>query len=472
MIEQIRHNCGICVAHSLHDAYSLIRRLQHRGREAAGIAFIGDGRIDAVKWVGNVDRFDLEDLHKIFPGHRYHTYMAHVRYATRGRKEQEQILKDAHPHVVGGELYHRGDHIFVMGCDKAIVHNGQVERRFLEGVDSDCLDTGCDSEALLHLYADILEKEFLRRVPGAYTLAIADRQRKDVMVMRDRTGIRPGVLGMKDGKFAVASEDIALRKTGAEVLEDLDPGSVYYLTPCGDYRRQKVVDSLPAFCFFEYNYIAHHESILNSVPVRNVREALGDRCALEHPLRGSDLVIYAPRCPKLAARRYAKALDVPFVEDVLYKMRGERSFQGSTSAERECSIKNNMHLAPEAASVLRGKRVVALDDSTIRANTAGRFTALMDEAEVAHAILLNYTPPIGIIGDDGEPRGCVSGVDMPPDDNFIARGRTLDEIREKVGIDVRYISLEGMLEEYERLGISRDDLCTFCIGGPDPFRDF
>ena len=88
MEDAVRHNCGFCVAHTLHDAYSFIRSLQHRGREAAGIAAVGEGRIDVIKWAGGVDRFDITDLHKIFPSPNYHTYMAHVRYATRGSKEE------------------------------------------------------------------------------------------------------------------------------------------------------------------------------------------------------------------------------------------------------------------------------------------------------------------------------------------------------------------------------------------------
>ena len=88
MAEVVRHNCGLTVAHSLHDAYRFIHSLQHRGREAAGIAAVGDGRIDVIKWKGGVSRFDVTDLHKIFLSPNYHTYMAHVRYATRGSKGQ------------------------------------------------------------------------------------------------------------------------------------------------------------------------------------------------------------------------------------------------------------------------------------------------------------------------------------------------------------------------------------------------
>ena len=88
MAETVRHNCGLSVAHTLHDAYGFIQSLQHRGREATGIAAVGDGRIDVIKWKGGVSRFDVTDLHKIILSPNYHTYMALVRYATRGSKDK------------------------------------------------------------------------------------------------------------------------------------------------------------------------------------------------------------------------------------------------------------------------------------------------------------------------------------------------------------------------------------------------
>ena len=123
MEEVIQSKCGLCVAHSLHDAYSFIKDLQHRGREACGIFAIGD-TIDVIKWVGNVTKVDLIDLHKIFPASNYHTYGAHVRYATKGK--EDKILEEAHPHTIGGKIENRGDHIIIRDCDAVAIHNGQV----------------------------------------------------------------------------------------------------------------------------------------------------------------------------------------------------------------------------------------------------------------------------------------------------------------------------------------------------------
>ncbi len=475
MSEVIEDHCGFAVTHSLHDLYSSLQALQHRGREAAGIAAVSDQRIDVLKWAGKVDRFDftLEDLHRIFPSTNYRTFLGHVRYATRGRKEKDKILEDAHPHTVGGTVDHRGDHVFVLDCLAAIVHNGQVNDEYLAAVDKSLLRTACDTEALLQRYLASNEQEILKTIPGAYTAAIADKRRKEVMVLRDRTGIMPGVLGIKGGKYLATSEDIAFRKNGAQIVVDLTPGSIYYFDQQGNVRKEKVVAAQMAFCHFQYNYLAHVDSIMDGVSVRTVRQSLGRQCAAEYPFQDVDYVTYIPRCPEDAALAYAGELDLNFLP-VFYKKDTERSFLGSTKTERKESIDNNLHLFPRAQKLIKGKVLLAIEDSTVRGNVARRVRDLLyDVAEVKEARILNYTPPLGIIGADGEPRGCRYGVDMPPEDEFIARvdgkNRTLQEISAEVGLTMLYLSPEGEMEAFRNAGLRPENLCTFCVGGKKPF---
>ncbi len=471
MAEVVRHNCGLTVAHTLHDAYRFIHSLQHRGREAAGIAAVGDGRIDVIKWKGGVSRFDVTDLHKIFHSPNYHTYMAHVRYATRGSKDK--ILEEAHPHVLGGTVENRENHILVWDCDIAAVHNGQVDPVFFQDAIPLPLHLNCDTVGLLHLYRAQGRHNFLKEVPGAYTIAIADKRERTVIAMRDHTGIKPGVLGWKDGKYGIASEDIAFRKNGGEYVEDMEPGAIYYLTPEGDYSKDIIVEPDLAYCFFEWNYITDLDSIINGVSVRRIRESLGEVLSEEFCPADADLVTYLPRCPEVAARAYAKQAGLPF-ERVLYKMRGERSFQGSTAEERRASIGQNLHLLPGMTQKLKGKTVILIDDSIVRGNNSKRTRDLLyKEAGVKRAYLVSYTPPIGIVGDDGVPRGCVFGVDMPPNppsgEEFIARGRTPEELAELIEMPVVYLSREGMHKAFARAGLREQDLCTYCIGGRMPF---
>jgi len=475
--QKIEENCGLCVSHSLHDIYSFLKSLQHRGREAAGLGFIGKERIDVLKWVGRVDRFDLGDIYKIFKIPDYHTFFAHVRYATRGRKDK--LLEDAHPHVIGGRAEIRDSHVIIRDCEVIGIHNGQVNPEFLKEISPELLKTQCDTEALLHFYRQNSEVGLIKKIPGSYTLAIADKRRKQVIVMRDRTGIKPGVLGWKDGKYLIASEDSAIRKNGAEFRNDLTPGTIYYLYSDGRKPNEEFVLPLSnKFCFFEYNYVAHVDSIINGVPVRRIRETLGEILAEEFPLK-ADIVSFLPRCPEVAARKYAEARNIPFF-NLFYKPRDERAFQGSTLEDRKQSIKENLYILPETnkeetIDFLKNKDVIIIDDSTIRGNNSKRAVELLKKSGAKKVYLLNYTPKIGIIGEDKIERGCLYGVDMPPDDDFVVRtkekdkNRTSEEINAEIGAEVYYISPEGMLKGFERLGLPRDNLCYFCIGGKKPF---
>ncbi len=466
MNDLLRHNCGICVTHTLHDAHAFIKSLQHRGRDATGIAAIGRRGIDVIKWVGTVDRVDLVDLHKILPSSEYHTYMAHVRYTTKGSKALP--LRDAHPHVVGGDVHDQGNHIIITDCELAAVHNGQIDRRYLSSVDGGLLSTDCDTEALLHFYAARSETAILEHIPGAYTAAIAHKGKDEVIVLRDRTGIRPGVLGWKDGKHVVASEDIALRKNGGEFIEELDPGSVYYLDSDGGCRKEKIVAARQAHCFFEWNYICDRDTILEGIYVKRLRRALGQLLAQVQDLKTVEVVSYLPRSPEDAARSFARAAGKDF-EPVFYKLRGERAFQGPTKGERALSIGKNLYLMPGAPATVRGKSVLVIDDSVVRGNNIIREKELLEEAEAGAIYHAAYTPPIGVMGADGIPRGCLFGVDMPPQDDFVARGRSVAQIGALTGVNMVYLSLEAMLSVFESLGMPAGHLCTYCVGGKHPF---
>jgi len=492
MCALLRHNCGLVVTHNLHDVYTFIKSLQHRGREAAGIAAIGHNRIDVVKWLGKVDAIKNETLHEIFDASEYHTFFAHVRYATKGRKDK--LLEDAHPHVIGGEVIDYGTHIHIRDCDMAAIHNGQVNFEDMPPFDKSLLKTGCDTEALLHCINNGMnEVEMLKKIKGAYTLAIADKKKDAVIVVRDRTGIRPGVLGWKDGKYVVASESIALEENGAELREDLEPGAIYYLDSSGSFSKKKIIDGNISHCFFEWNYLGHKKSRVDGVSVFELRLALGEKLADEFRPEDADYVTFIPEAPIIAARGYAKKTGLKY-KTIFYKLKDERAFQGSTSEERKASISKNLYIRPSMFNNLKGSTLVIIDDSFVRGTNSKYAVDLLFNVGVKKIYLVSYTPPIGVIGSDSILRGCKWGVDMAPDDNFIARytpsddelrknpkltprNRSSDEIAEKLSqgippgreIKVVYLSTEGMLKAFESQKMHREKLCTYCIGGKKPF---
>ena len=468
-----RENCGLCVGRTLHDTYNFISDLQHRGRDAAGIAAVGQDRIDVLKWAGEVKSFDKDDLHCIFDGN-YHTFIAHVRYRTKGNNDSESLLRSAHPITIGGEEERRNDHVIIRDCNAVIAHNGQVSDMYFRGIAEDELKANIDTEKLLRLYLQNGIRGLVRSVPGAYTLVIADKRCMDVMAARDKTGIKPGFLGFKDTKYILASEDIAFQKNGGIAVEEMTPGTVYFFSPDGAYSTERVEEPVSRKCFFEWNYIANASSNLNGVSVLALRKKLGERLAEEFPVDDADFVSFVPRCPEPAARSYATARRIPFIK-IFYKRKAQRAFQGPAAKEREDSIKANLYLIPRIDKKIRGRKIIVIDDSTIRGNNSLYARHLLyDVAGVAEAHLLNYTPEIGIIGDDGIPRGCEFGVDMPPEENeehkFIARNRNVDEISKIIGMPVRFISRQGMLDVFRSFGIAEESLCSFCIGGKHPFE--
>lgn len=461
-LDEITHNCGVVVAHSLHDVYCMMKDLQHRGRDAAGIAGIASDRIDVLKWIGTVSDFDLHGLtNAFFPIERgYHTFLGHVRYATRGGKDQ--LLEHAHPQFIGGNVEHRGNHIYATNCAAAIVHNGQV----------DLPTEGSDSLALLQYCLDHGERNLICNIPGSYTAAIADIKRKDVIVIRDRVGNRPGDVILKDGKYCVVSEDIAARKNDGIWIEELARGHIYYFNPNGGFQREKVIKSERKLCFFELNYIASPESTLIGRSVSYVRAGFGVRASKEFR-PNVDYVTHVPNSPIHAALRYSIETGIPHLH-VFNKTRNKRSFQGPNQDERERVINEVLLLIPGIDRVIRGKSVLVFEDSTVRGTVVHRVAELLNSIGVK-SYVYNYTPPIGIIGADGVPRGCYFGVDMPSNDNFIARrnGKNLtsEEISQIVGIPIGYLSLEGMLQVFDNVGIRADQICTHCIGGEHPFKN-
>lgn len=472
MESEVKDHCGVCVAHTLHDIHNFTKGVAHRGRDAFGIVAVGERRIDAGKWIGQPKKIDIFDLHKIFPSEEYHTYIGHVRYATQGKKDAslESLLQEAHPYVIGGNSKYSNTHVIIRNCDAALVHNGQVDSKYLASVDSALLKTSCDTEALLHFFYQHGERGLIEAIPGAYTAVIADRRHKNVIVVRDRYGLRPGVLGLKDGKHCMASEDAAILEEGGHFFEDLSPGAVYYLHPEGSYHSHQIVKPTPRHCFFEWNYIADTHSIINDMSVRVLRSKLGGALASEFHPADADLVTFLPRCPELAAIRYARTTGLPFVS-VFSKLENERAFQGPTSEERKASIKKNLCLNDLIIPQISGKTIVMIDDSLVRGNNAQYARDLLyEEGHVKKAYLASYTPPIGIVGEDGIPRGCLFGVDMPPNDTFVARGKTREQISKELGMEVAYLSIEGMLNVFESMDMPRKNLCTYCIGGKHPFE--
>ncbi|MBI4972815.1 MAG: hypothetical protein HZC16_03240 [Candidatus Omnitrophica bacterium] len=457
--------------------------LQHRGREASGIGAYSDSRgICVVKWEGDLRRFDLNDLYEIFPGDA-RIFFGHVRYATRGRKDK--LLQDAHPHVTGGTVHEQGNHVIIENADAAIVHNGQVDDKYFQSVDASLLRTDCDSERLLHEFVNRGEEAVLRDVPGAYTCAVIRKGVGGYKAVRDRHGIKPGAIGFKDNRYLVASENCAITAVGGDFIENMRPGAVYHCDENGKFDKHRVVEPEKRHCFFEYTYLANKESLLDKVGVNDVRLDLAKTVARELTENGMadeiDTVTFIPRSPQNAARLLAEKLGKPLRRH-FYKPRATRAFMGPSEEERRLSIQENLYLNPRYVGEIADRTILVYDDSTIRCNNATQAVILLSEYRPRKIIIANYTPEIGR-AIDGVDHGCESGVDMPPNDNFVARGRNREEIAAEIltrankysdrpvdtALEIYYISENGFFETFRNLGLPKERLCHFCISGPRPF---
>ncbi|MFT4308362.1 MAG: hypothetical protein ACMXYM_03250 [Candidatus Woesearchaeota archaeon] len=477
----VGHNCSICVTRTFEDTVGFLEKLAHRGPEATGIgALRTDGLIDIVKWIGSTDAFKDLSLRRFFTG-EYTFFFGHGRYATKGGVDS---LTEAHPIAIGGGEIRYPSFSVRKGARAAIVTNGQVpDLGIREG-----LETRVDSEQLLHYYHEHGPRATMNDVALAYTAVFVDTKHGGVRVMRDRTGINPGVLGDRFDKAVVASEDIAIRRNDASVVENLVPGAIYTLRADGSIDKEHVLPMTPRRCFFEWMYKAHPDSILDDRPVRSLREHIGRELAREYA-PAVDVITYLPESPWMAARMYADERGMlRALKHVFTKRTDERSFLEPDQESRDASIKKSLSLFPEyradGGRELEGATVLLIDDSIVRGTNSRRaLHMLRTRTGVKNVYLASCTAPLGIIGMDGVARGCEYGVNIPPEAEFLARdpsgrNRSPEEVAEILGYDeVHYLTIKGMHRAYHNAGIEPvgalkgtkpSTLCTFCIGGPRP----
>ena len=348
---------------------------------------------------------------------------------------------------------------------------------FRSGVDAALLDR-CDTLGALEYMTRHGEQKFVESIPHAYTLVHADQ--RGVLAIRDRQGVRSGFFGIdKNGKVVIASENVILQKIGARHITPMERGNIYYCDRNGHIRELKTglaAKTSRRHCSFEWKYISDNDSNWENVSVNGLRTELGVELASEFPFseKKNVIVTYAPRCAATAANAYARELGYK-LEHVFYKISHIRSFQGSNSHERQQSIGQN--LFRDKSIDVKDSTLIIVDDSGIRGTVRRRLKELVADSGAAEAIYLCYTPVMCPIVD-GVERGCNSGVDIPPNNpeaSYISRVFEGDVWRNKTPeefaldeLPTLFLSLEGSHKAFERLGLSRNERCSYCYGGIGP----
>ncbi len=451
MVCEKKENCGLFGIFGDPDAvqktYFGLHNLQHRGQESAGIASTDGQTIQCYTGMGPVRRVfrsGQEVLGKLAAP----AAIGHVRYSTTGASR----AANSQPLVAE---YSRGQ--------VAVAHNGNLTnagrlRDEYEAYGSIFKST-CDTEVIVHLLAKPTHvarpdplAHVLNHLQGAYSLLFlfADR----IEAARDPHGNRPLCVGQtENGRYVVASETCALDAVGARFIREVEPGEIVRLDKDGLHSRFFVTPGTvtPAHCTFEHVYFAKQNSTLFGENVHEYRKKLGRRLATEHPA-DADVVIPVPDSGTSAALGYAEYSKIPFDMGLVRSHYVGRTFISPDQALRELEVKLKLAVVNE---VVKGKRIVVVDDSIVRGTTTRGKIRTLRQAGAREIHMRVSCPPIRF--------PCFYGIDFPTKGELLANNRDLSQIREFLEVDsVGYLSLEGLLS---CAILPADHYCTACWSG-------
>ncbi len=446
--DHFRDQCGVfgIFGHSeaANMTYLGLHALQHRGQESAGIVTSDGSHLYAHRAMGLVaDAFSQEQLGSL-PGRQS---IGHVRYSTAGASH----VKNAQPIAVD---YARGS---LAVCHNGNLTNAEELRAELEARGS-IFQSDTDTEVFVHLVA--ISKEIaiedriadaLMRVKGAYSLLFMTEDA--IIAVRDPMGIRPlciGILPSKKDAHVLASEPCAFDLIGAQYVRDLDPGEMVLIDSSGIRSMRPLAKAPKRACVFEYVYFARPDSKLDGRSVYQVREAFGHELAREHPV-DADVVVPVPDSGVPAAIGYASERKVSFEMGLLRSHYVGRTFIEPQESIRHFGVRLKLSTVEP---VLRGRRVVVIDDSIVRGTTSRKIVKMIRDAGAKEVHLRISSPPTQW--------PCFYGIDTPTRRELIASSHSVEEIARYVTADsLGYLSLEGMLGA---LG-SADSFCHACFSG-------
>jgi len=447
MTEEAKHKCGVFGLWGSEDAahlgYTALYALQHRGQESAGLAVSDGNEISAHVGMGLVAEVfhedDLDDL-------KGKAAIGHNRYSTTGssRSCNAQPLLEEYGGGIQIAVGHNGNLINAQRLRNEYEQRGSI------------FHTSTDTEVIIHLIAahhrtkaDPLV-EALTHLQGAYSLVLLYRDR--IEACRDPWGWRPLELGeMPDGSPVVASETVAFDAIGATFIREVEPGEIVTLSDAGVTSRRFAEAQRPAHCVFEHVYFANPSSYLFGDTVQIVRERLGEKLAEESHV-DADYVIPMPDSGRSAALGYARACGLECREGIVPNRYVGRTFIKPTQSQRDSAVKLKLNPVGE---IINGKRIIVVDDSIVRGTTTRAKMEHLRQAGAKELHLRISCPPIK--------NPCYFGIDFDDPDQLIAARRSVEEIREFLGVDsLHFLSLEGMLE-----CVSRPDehYCHACWSG-------
>ncbi|SDD98375.1 amidophosphoribosyltransferase [Ruegeria marina] len=459
--DKLREECGIFGVIGVQDAASFValglHALQHRGQEAGGIVTHDPEQgFNSARRFGYVrDNFTSQSVMETLPGP---LGIGHVRYSTAGSKGQTQI-RDVQPFF--GE--------FAMG-GAAIAHNGNItnanalRRELIER--GSIFQSSSDSECIIHLMARSLQRtipermeDALRRVEGAFSVVAMTRTK--LIGVRDPLGVRPLVLGRIGDGWVLASETCALDIIGAEFIREIKPGEMVVITAEDGVQSHFPFRPQPSkFCIFEHVYFSRPDSILGGRSVYETREAIGRELAKESPVE-ADLVCPVPDSGTPAAIGFSLESGIPYAMGIIRNQYMGRTFIEPTEQIRNMGVRLKLNVN---RALIRGKRVILVDDSVVRGTTSRKIKDMILDAGAKEVHFRIASPPTAW--------PCFYGVDTPEREKLLAATMTEDEMREHLGVDsLKFISLDGLYRavgEIQGRDKACPQYCDACFSGEYP----
>ncbi len=457
--DKLREECGVYGVIGPKDAANFValglHALQHRGQEAGGIVSHDPAEgFNSARRFGYVrDNFTKQSLMETLPGP---LAIGHVRYSTAGSKGA--VIRDVQPFF--GE--------FSMG-GAAIAHNGNITNA--DALRRELIDRGSifqsssDSECIIHLMARSLQmnipermEDALRRVEGAFSIVAMTRTK--LIGVRDPLGVRPLVLGKLGEGWVLSSETCALDIIGAEYIREVKPGEMVVITEKGVDSHFPFRPRPPRFCIFEHVYFSRPDSIIGDRSVYETRRQIGVELAREAAVE-ADLVCPVPDSGTPAAIGYSQESGIPFAMGIVRNQYMGRTFIEPTEQIRNMGVRLKLNVN---RALIKGKRVVLVDDSVVRGTTSRKIKEMVLDAGAAEVHFRIASPPTAW--------PCFYGVDTPERDKLLASSMSEDEMREHLSVDsLRFISLDGLYRavgEASGRDAASPQYCDACFSGEYP----
>lgn len=412
------------------EIYYGLTALQHRGQESAGISVSATdgplGNIATKKGMGLVSEvFTRADLERL----KGNIGVGHVRYSTTGGSTPENAQPIAMNYIKGSlALVHNGN---IMNADllkKEQMFRGQAH---YTSSDSEVLAYEIISERVGAGSIEEAVKRASEKIRGGYACLVMSPRK--LIGVRDPNGIKPLVLGRKDDAYLLASESAAIKSVGGERIRDVRPGEIVTITEDGVRSDEIPGEKSPAHCVFEYIYFARIDSVIDGIEVHEARIQAGRALARSLKVE-ADLVAGVPDSGLAAAEGYARESGIPFA--LAFHKNGYigRSFIKPTEEERNAAVHRKLSVLGD---VVKGKRIVLIDDSIVRGTTMRRIVEML-RAAGARAVHVRVSSPPFLYP-------CYYGTDVPSSRQLIASEHSTEEICRSIGADsLGYLRLEDL----------------------------